>query len=83
MLVLAIYFADIRAGDAIATLLRAQSAKYAYVTIIGAIVLALPRAAISKISQAIRHQEKKQVSGVQGVFDDMRMISFMIRCIEL
>jgi hypothetical protein len=79
MLVRAIYFVDIRAGDAIATLLRANSAQFTYATLIGVIVLALPRAAISKISQAVRHQEKKQVSGVQGVFDGMRMI----QCIEL
>lgn len=79
MLVRAIYVGDIQAGDAIATLLRANSVHFTSATIIGVILLALPRAAISKISQAIRHQEKKQVSGVQGVFDDMRMI----RCIEL
>jgi len=39
MLVRAIYFVDIRAGDAIATLLRANSAQFTYATIIGVIVL--------------------------------------------
>jgi len=58
MLVRAIHLPDFEAGDAIATLLGAQSRKFTYATIID-ICLALPRAAISKISQAgVRKKNK-------------------------
>ena len=63
MLLLAIHVADAPAGDAIATFLGAKFTWCTYATIIWATVLALPRAAISKICQAVRHQFQNYTTG--------------------